>query len=129
MNIPAELKYTRDHEWVKVEGNLVTVGITDFAQSSLGDVVFIEVPAKGTGVTVGKAFSVVESVKAVSDIYAPLAGVVVKVNDALGDAPEIVNQDPYGNGWIAVIEIAEGTDLSKLLDSHAYAKIVAEGGH
>jgi glycine cleavage system H protein len=129
MNIPAELKYTRDHEWIKVEGNRVTVGITDFAQASLGDVVFIEVPAKGTEVTVGKAFSVVESVKAVSDIYAPLAGVVVKVNDALGDAPEIVNQDPYGNGWIAVIEIAAGTDLSKLLDSQAYAKIVAEGGH
>jgi glycine cleavage system H protein len=129
MNIPAELKYTRDHEWIKVEGNRVTVGITDFAQSSLGDVVFIEVPTKGTEVMVGKAFSVVESVKAVSDIYAPLAGVVVKVNDALGDAPEIVNQDPYGNGWIAVIEIAEGTDLSKLLDSQAYAKIVAEGGH
>jgi glycine cleavage system H protein len=129
MNIPAALKYTHDHEWIKVEGNRVTVGITDFAQSSLGDVVFIEVPVKGTEVTVGKAFSVVESVKAVSDIYAPLSGVVVEVNDALADAPEIVNQDPYGAGWIAVIEIAAGTDLSGLLNNEAYAKVVAEGGH
>lgn len=129
MNIPKELKYSKDHEWTKAEGKLVTVGITDFAQSQLGDVVFVEVPSVGAAVTVGKAFSVVESVKAVSDIYSPVSGVIVKVNDALTDAPELINQDAYGEGWIAVIEMSDPAELDKLLDSEEYAKIAAEGGH
>ena len=129
MNCPKELKYTANHEWVKIEGNRATVGITDFAQSQLGDVVFIEVPAVGTKVTAGKGFAVVESVKAVSDIYAPVNGVVVEANDELADAPEIVNQDAFGKGWIAVIEMSGDHSGEELLDSDAYARIAEEGGH
>jgi glycine cleavage system H protein len=129
MNIPKELRYSSEHEWVRVDGNRATVGITDFAQHQLGDVVFVEVPAAGAAVTAGKAFSVVESVKAVSDIYAPLSGTVVAVNDALTDAPEIVNSDPYGEGWIAVIEMSDPGELAALLDSAGYEKLTAEGGH
>lgn len=129
MNTPKDLKYASSHEWIRVEGNRAVVGITDFAQSQLGDIVFVEVPALGAKVAVGQGFSVVESVKAVSDIYAPVAGVVVEVNDALTDAPEAVNQDPYGQGWIAVIEMSDRADLDRLLDSEAYEKAAAEGGH
>ncbi len=129
MNIPKELKYSREHEWVRVEGNKATVGITDFAQHELGDVVFVELPAKGTVVTAGKSFSVVESVKAVSDIYAPVSGTVTAVNDALTDAPETINEDPYGAGWIAVIEMSDPGELASLLDSADYEKFTAEGGH
>jgi glycine cleavage system H protein len=129
MKVPAELKYSQDHEWVKIEGNRARVGITDFAQSQLGDVVFVEVPDVDSNVTVGAGFSVVESVKAVSDIYAPVGGVIVEVNDALADTPEIMNEDPYGKGWLAVIEIADQADLGKLLSSEEYEKLIAEGGH
>lgn len=129
MNIPKELKYSRDHEWVKINGDTVVIGITDFAQSQLGDVVFVEVPEIGVSVTVGSGFSVVESVKAVSDIYAPVTGKVIKVNDALADGPEVVNEDPYGAGWIAVIEVTDADSLSELLDSEAYEKVVAEEDH
>lgn len=129
MNFPKELKYSREHEWVRVEGNRATVGITDFAQSQLGDVVFVEIPAIGTVVSVGKTFSVVESVKAVSDIYAPVSGTVVAVNDELADVPETVNSDPYGQGWIAVIELSNPSELDALLDSEAYEQLAAEGGH
>lgn len=129
MNIPKELQYSRDHEWIRVEGNTVVVGITDFAQSQLGDVVFVEVPEVGVQVTVGSGFSVVESVKAVSDIYAPVTGKVIEVNGALTDAPEAVNEDPYGAGWIAVIELTDPDGLSELLDSENYEKVVAEEDH
>ncbi len=129
MNIPQELKYSREHEWVKVEGTKATVGITDFAQHQLGDVVFVEVPAAGTAMTAGQGFSVVESVKAVSDIYAPVSGKVVAVNDALNDTPEIINGDPYGDGWIAVIEMSNPGELDGLLDAAGYEKFTAEGGH
>jgi glycine cleavage system H protein len=129
MNIPKELKYSRDHEWVKIEGKQATVGITDFAQLQLGDVVFVEVPILDSTVAIGQGFSVVESVKAVSDIYAPVAGVVVKVNEALADTPEIMNQDPYGEGWLAVIEMPDGFAAGELLDSEEYEKLTAEGGH
>jgi len=129
MNIPQELKYSREHEWVRVEGNRATVGITDFAQHQLGDVVFVEVPTVGAAVTAGQGFSVVESVKAVSDIYAPVSGTVVAVNDALTDAPETINGDPYGAGWIAVIEMSKPDELDSLLDSAGYEKFAAEGGH
>ena len=129
MNIPKELKYSQDHEWIKVEGSRATVGITDFAQAQLGDVVFVEVPEVGAAVTAGKAFSVVESVKAVSDIYAPLTGTVVAVNDGLSDTPELVNQEPYGDGWIAVIEFNNGQELEELLTADEYAKLAEDGGH
>lgn len=129
MNIPKELKYSREHEWIRVDGNQATVGITDFAQHQLGDVVFVELPTEGAAVTIGQGFSVVESVKAVSDIFAPVSGTVVAVNDTLGDAPETINSDPYGNGWIAVIEMSDPGELAKLLDSAEYEKFSAEGGH
>ena len=129
MLIPNSLKYSKEHEWVRVEENKVVVGISDYAQSQLGDIVFVELPAVGASVVVGKRFSVVESVKAVSDIFAPISGKVLKVNDALNDAPEKVNQDPYGDGWIAVIELADKSQLADLMDDTAYAAQVAKGGH
>jgi glycine cleavage system H protein len=129
MKFPKELKYSREHEWVKVDGNRATVGITDFAQSQLGDVVFVEVPVVGAAVSLGKAFSVVESVKAVSDIYAPVSGTIVAVNDELADTPEAINSDPYGQGWIAVIELTNPADLNELLESNVYERLTAEGGH
>lgn len=129
MKFPEHLQYSKEHEWVRREGNRAVVGISDYAQSQLGDIVFVELPAVGAAVTVGKRFSVVESVKAVSDIYAPLSGRIIEVNSALDDAPEKVNQDPYGEGWIAVIEIAGGEVDGELMDNLAYAELVGKGGH
>jgi len=129
MKIPTELKYSRDHEWVKIEGTRVRVGITDYAQSQLGDVVFVEVPAVDSTIAVGAVFSVVESVKAVSDIYAPVSGVIVSVNETLTDMPETMNADPYGEGWLVVIEITDQADLDTLLSSDEYEKMIADGGH
>ncbi|MGI6093492.1 MAG: glycine cleavage system protein GcvH [Veillonellaceae bacterium] len=128
MNIPKELKYSKDHEWVKVDGNRVTIGITDYAQIQLGDVVFVELPEVGAQITVDSGFSVVESVKAVSDVYSPVSGQVVQINEALADSPEMVNQDPYGDGWIAVVDISDSNDLDKLLSSDEYEKLIAEEG-
>jgi glycine cleavage system H protein len=129
MNIPKELMYSKDHEWVKVEGNIAVIGITDYAQSQLGDVVFVELPPVGDELSAGSGMAVVESVKAVSDVYAPISGKVVESNEALADAPELINQEPYGQGWIAKIEIVDKTELERLLDSQAYEQLVAEGGH
>ena len=129
MNIPKELTYSKDHEWVKVEGNIAVIGITDYAQSQLGDVVFVEVPPVDAELSAGSGLAVVESVKAVSDVYAPISGRVVESNDALTDAPELINQEPYGQGWIAKIEISDKAELEGLLDSQAYEQLVAEGGH
>ena len=129
MQFPKDLMYSKEHEWVRISGRKAVVGITDFAQSQLGDIVFVELPAVGATITAGKRFSVVESVKAVSDIFAPLGGTVVEVNEALNDAPETVNQDPYEKGWIAVVEMAEGTGTEGLMDNEAYAAVVAKGGH
>lgn len=130
MNIPKELKYSQDHEWVKMEGDKATIGITDFAQSQLGDVVFVELPEVGAKVSAGSGFSVIESVKAVSDIYAPLSGKVIAINEVLADAPENVNLDAYGAGWIATLELSDESQLGELLDSDAYEKLLAdEGGH
>lgn len=129
MNIPKELKYSNDHEWVRVEGDTAVIGITDYAQSQLGDAVFVELPTEGLEVSTRQGFAVIESVKAVSDIYAPVTGKVIKVNETLADAPEIINQDPYGEGWIAVIQLADKKELEELLDSAAYEKLTAEGGH
>ncbi len=129
MNIPKELKYTKDHEWVRVEGNTAVVGITDFAQLQLGDVVFVELPAVGKALKQGEPLSVIESVKAVSDVYAPVSGKVVKVNTALEEAPDLVNQEPYGEGWVAVLELADGAEVESLLSDSDYEKVAAEGGH
>ena len=129
MQFPTNLKYSKEHEWVRLEGNKAVVGITDFAQSQLGDVVFVELPTVGATAFAGKRFSVVESVKAVSDIFAPVNGTVVEINDTLNDAPEKVNQDPYGQGWIAVLELTDAAGLTELMDSEAYAAQVAKGGH
>jgi len=127
MNFPEDLKYTRDHEWARVKGNRVTVGITDFAQDQLGDVVYVELPDVGDVVKKGEAFGVVESTKAVSDLFAPVSGKVVEVNDPLGDAPETINEDPYEEGWMIVVEVAGTGDLDDLLDPAAYQKFVEEG--
>ena len=129
MKFPTNLKYSKEHEWVRVEGRRAVVGITYFAQSQLGDIVFVELPEVGAGATAGKRFSVVESVKAVSDIFAPVGGTVVEINEVLTDSPEKVNSDPYGEGWIAVIEMPEGTTIKDLMDSETYAAQVAKGGH
>ncbi len=129
MQFPTNLKYSKEHEWVRLEGNKAVVGITDFAQSQLGDVVFVELPTVGAAAVAGKRFSVVESVKAVSDIFAPVNGTVVEINETLNDAPEKVNQDPYGQGWIAVLELTDAAGLTELMDSEAYAAQVAKGGH
>lgn len=127
MNIPKELKYSQNHEWVRVDGDRIIVGIDDYAQSQLGDVVFVELPEVDAIVTCGDSFSVVESVKAVSDIYAPVSGRIVEVNELLIDTPECMNQDPYGQGWIAVIELTDESEIDRLLDDEAYRKLLEEG--
>jgi glycine cleavage system H protein len=125
MTIPADLKYTKEHEWVRIEGDTATFGLTDHAQEALGDIVFVELPEEGRTVDAGDAFAVVESVKAVSDIYAPLAGEVIEGNEALEDTPEKVNEEPYGDGWIAKVKITDG-DTSHLMDADAYSKFLQE---
>jgi glycine cleavage system H protein len=129
-NVPAGLKYTREHEWAKIEGDRARVGITAYAQEQLGDVVFVELPKVGAKVTAMKPFGVVESVKAVSDLYAPLSGEVVEVNAGLPKKPELVNQDPYGEGWMIVIELADPKEVDGLMDAAAYERFIAAGaGH
>lgn len=123
--IPAELKYTKDHEWAKVDGNLVVVGITDYAQDHLGDVVMVELPKVGQAVTAHKAFGTVESPKSVSDLFAPVSGKVTRINGALDDNPEKVNQDCYGDGWICEIEVSDASELGALLDAAAYEAFLA----
>ena len=120
MNVPEDLKYTVEHEWIRLEGNRATIGITDYAQDQLGDVVFVDLPAVGQEVQAGGTLAVVESVKSVSDVYAPLSGRVVAVNELLKDAPETLNQDPYGEGWIAVLELTQPDEVQGLLDAAAY---------
>jgi glycine cleavage system H protein len=126
-NIPANLRYTDEHEWAQVtEGNTVRIGITDFAQNSLGDIVFVSVHAIDSEISAGDAFGEVESTKSVSDLYAPLAGRVIRRNEALDDNPDLVNTDPYGEGWIAEFEIADISSVDELLDPQAYEAKIAE---
>ncbi|MCB1003276.1 MAG: glycine cleavage system protein GcvH [Acidimicrobiales bacterium] len=120
MNIPDDLRYSTDHEWAKLEDGKVRIGITDYAQDALGDVVYVDVPEVGRTVKVNDTFSEVESTKSVSDIFAPVAGTIVEVNEALADAPERLNQDPYGDGWICLIEPTDPSELDALLDADAY---------
>jgi glycine cleavage system H protein len=126
MNFPEDLKYTREHEWARVKGTRVTVGITDFAQDQLGDVVFVELPSVGDEVKKGEAFGVVESTKAVSDLFAPVSGKVVEVNDPLVDAPETLNEEPYEDGWLIVIQATDAKEIGELLEPAAYRKFVEE---
>ncbi len=126
MNVPEDLAYTREHEWARRKGSRVVVGITDFAQDQLGDVVYVELPAVGDEVKRGESFGVVESTKAVSELFAPVSGTVVEVNDPLVEAPEAVNEDPYEEGWMIVIEPSEPRQLEDLLTSAAYAGLLAE---
>jgi glycine cleavage system H protein len=120
MEFPQHLKYTKEHEWARVDGNRVVVGITDFAQEELGDVVFVELPEVGTSLEATGTFGVVESVKAVSDLYAPVSGTIVDVNKVLEDRPELVNQSPYGEGWMIVMTIANTEELQQLLSADEY---------
>lgn len=124
MNIPAELKYTKDHEWVKIDGNTAIVGITDFAQSELGDIVFVDVESVDEELATGEVFGSVEAVKTVSDLYLPISGKVVEFNETLEDEPELVNTDPYGKGWIIKVEIATDADQSELLTADQYKEII-----
>ncbi len=129
MEYPDELKYTSEHEWAEAEeGDRVRVGITDFAQDALGDVVYVDMPEEGTQVQAGEPFGEVESTKSVSDIYSPVSGKIVQRNASLAEAPELVNRDPYGEGWMVVIEMAEPGQLAGLMDAAAYRRMVEEGG-
>jgi glycine cleavage system H protein len=128
MNIPSELKYSKDHEWCRVEGDIAVVGITDFAQSELGDVVFLELPESGAAAAAGKEFGTIEAVKAVSELFAPVSGEIIDVNTAVADTPETVNQDPYGEGWMIKIKMSDPAELERLLDADAYNRLIGEGG-
>jgi glycine cleavage system H protein len=126
MNFPEDLKYTREHEWARRKGNQLVIGITDFAQDQLGDVVFVELPEVGDPVKKGESFGVVESTKAVSELFAPVTGKVVEVNDPLADAPETINEDPYEEGWMIVVEPSDPNELDALMDAKAYKAFVEE---
>ena len=128
-NVPKDLRYTREHEWAKLEGASVRVGITAYAQEQLGDVVFVELPKVGVKVTARQPFGVVESVKAVSDLFAPVTGQVAEVNGDLPNAPEVVNQDPYGRGWMIVVTPSGAGDWDQLLSAEQYEQFLAAGGH
>ena len=124
MNLPDHLRYSSDHEWLKPEGSRARIGITDYAQDSLGDVVFVQLPAVGDTVAAGETIGEVESTKSVSDVYAPVSGSVVAVNDALVDSPQLLNDDPYGDGWICEIELSDPVQVDAMLDAHAYGKLI-----
>lgn len=124
MNIPEELKYTEEHEWIRLEGNIATIGITDFAQSELGDIVYIEVDTLDSEINSNDVFGTVEAVKTVSDLFMPVTGKVIEVNSSLEDAPEVVNDDPYGQGWIIKIEVTNPADVENLMSSDNYRNLI-----
>jgi glycine cleavage system H protein len=126
MKLPEELKYTKEHEWITTEGDIVTIGITDYAQDSLGDIVYLELPDEGSSVSKDDTFGVVESVKAVSDLYSPATGEVMEVNDALVDSPEVINDDPYGEGWMLKVQVDGEGALTDTMTSEEYKKYVKE---
>ncbi len=126
MNLPEDLKYSKEHEWVRISGNVVTVGISDYAQDQLGEIVFVELPAEGEEFSKGDAFGVVESVKSVNDIYAPVTGTVMEINDPVVDSPEIVNEDPYGEGWLIKFEVSDPKELKELMSAKEYEKYLKE---
>lgn len=126
MEFPKELRYTAEHEWIRLSGDTGTIGITDYAQGELGDIVFVDLPAKGKAIRKGESMGTIEAVKAVSDLYAPVTGEVVEVNGALADASELVNKDPYGEGWMIRVKIADRSELDALLDEAAYRALVGK---
>jgi len=126
MNIPEDLRYTNDHEWIRIDGDNATVGITDYAQDALGDVVFVELPAVGSSIEFGASMGEVESTKSVSDLYAPITGSVVEVNDSLEATPGKLNEDPYGEGWLVVVKMADVGELDQLLDAAKYRELTGE---
>ena len=126
MNIPKDLKYSEDDEWVRIDGDMGTVGITDYAQDSLSDIVYVELPGEGDSFDSGETFGVVESVKAAADLLMPVSGEVVEINSALEDSPELVNSDPYGEAWIVKIKLSDAGELDDLMDAAAYEKFLAE---
>ena len=125
MNIPAELKYTKDHEWVRLEGSIATIGITDFAQSELGDIVYVEVETLDESLGQDEVFGTVEAVKTVSDLFLPMTGKIIELNDALDQEPELVNSDPYGSGWMIKVEVSDTSEFDQLLDADAYRALVS----
>ncbi len=128
MNIPENLVYSSEHEWCRVEGDTAVIGITDFAQGELGDVVFLELPETGSPTAAGEEFGTIEAVKAVAELYAPISGEVMEINDAVVDSPEMVNEDPYGNGWMLKIRMSDPAELDALLSAEAYGELIGEGG-
>lgn len=126
MNTPKELRYSEEHEWVKVEGNTVRIGITDFAQSELGDIVFVELPEVGDEISADEPFGSVESVKTVSELYAPVSGKVIEVNEDLNDSPEFVNESPYEKAWMVVVELSEPSEVENLMTAEQYEEMVKE---
>lgn len=126
MNFPANLQYTKEHEWIRVEGNTGWIGITDYAQGELGDVVFVELPSVGTKLQQGKTFGTIEAVKAVSDLYAPISGEVLELNKEIQATPELVNKEPYDKGWMVKVKIANASELASLMDVESYKKLIAK---
>jgi len=124
MNIPAELKYTKDHEWVRVDGDVVTIGVTDFAQSELGDIVYVEIETEGESLDQEEVFGTVEAVKTVSDLFMPVSGEVIEVNAALENAPETVNSDPYGAGWMVKVKLTDASEIEGLLSADQYKDLI-----
>lgn len=124
MNFPGELKYTQDHEWIRIEGDTAIVGITDFAQSELGDIVFVDITSVGQSLAKGEVFGSIEAVKTVSDLFLPIAGEVLEINPEVEKSPELVNDDPYGRGWIVRLQLADGAELDDLLSAEAYKDLV-----
>ena len=124
MNLPADLKYTKEHEWAKIDGNVVTIGVTEFAQSELGDIAWLEMPAVGDETKKGDPFGTIEAVKTVEDLYAPLSGKIIEINGELLDSPELVNEDPYGKGWIAKLEYSNESEIETLLSAEEYSELI-----
>ena len=124
MNFPTDLRYTKDHEWIRLEGDIATVGITDFAQRELGDIVYVEVETMGKQLEAGAVFGTVEAVKTVSDLYLPVSGTIIELNPALANAPELINNDPYGDGWMVKMKISNAEDIKTLIDAKGYEQIV-----
>jgi len=127
MNVPADLKYTKDHEWIKLEGDIATIGITDFAQGELGDIVYVEIETLNDSLDSEAVFGSVEAVKTVSDLFMPVSGEVIEINETLEDAPETVNDDPYGAGWMVKVQCSDLTQIEGLLDASAYSTLVTGG--
>lgn len=125
MNIPSDLHFTKDHEWIRINGNKATVGITDFAQGELGDIVFVEIETVGEQLEKGQTFGTIEAVKTVSDLFMPVSGKVLEMNDTINDSPDLINKDPYGDGWLIKLEVTDPQQVNELLDDKGYEKLIS----